>query len=88
MSLFTSNKSDTCKIIVTFLALEVDLKDDKNTMLSLVFKRGDQQRNETQRIRYKPLKPDQNHVSENKKLYDKIIKKRGIKNKETDIFDS
>ena len=48
---------ETFNVVVSFACLEVSLPDKKSEQayLSMVFKRGQQQRNETDKIEYKPL---------------------------------
>ena len=57
-------KRDTCNIAVAFQALEINIPQDPSgsraqSYLSLVFKRGKQQRSETEKILYADL--DQNN---------------------------
>ena len=53
-------KRDTCNIAVAFQALEINIPQDPSgnraqSYLSLVFKRGKQQRSETEKILYADL---------------------------------
>lgn len=67
-----SKKHDIFNVSVTFLALEVNLPPEKknvkeSALLSLVFKRGQHQRNETALINAYPLNDDE--MAQNKNMY-------------------
>jgi hypothetical protein len=73
---------EKCNIMITFQALEVKLAEEKNkdTWLSCVIKRGDQQREETDRMQYLPLQEDQQ--DKNIQAYESIIKQNRMENSE------
>lgn len=61
------------------MGLPVDSKkQEKDTWVSMVLKRGKQQRYETPRIKYDPLKDDPNDRERNRKLYQQMVTQYGM----------
>ena len=83
-------KKDVCNVVVSFIALEIKLDNNnkankgKTNYLSLVFKRGDQQRNETEKFEHRSLgnspKDNQISVADNAEKYKQIIRNAGQSN--------
>jgi hypothetical protein len=66
--MFKSVKIDRCNIIVTLVALEMLIKEDKKQKqqpwFSVKFKRGDHTE-ESEKIRYSPLDDDDDEIKNN-----------------------
>ena len=73
-------KKDICNVVISFQTLEVRLPEQKKKnevpiLLGMVFKRGSQQRYETDKILYEKLgEPNSADRIKNHKMYSNIIK--------------